>query len=87
MWLLLRTVSAYPADDYADDGVAPGVTVVAGTDYPVFYNDSLYWAYFNGFWYSSTFCCGGWAVGRPPAVIVGIRNPGRFANFHGYSPL
>ncbi|HVZ21063.1 MAG TPA: hypothetical protein VG871_08375, partial [Vicinamibacterales bacterium] len=62
--------------------VAPGVEVVVGYDYPLFFADGFYWLWWSGAWYSSPYWNHGWAPGRhPPHGIRGIPHPERYAHF------
>jgi hypothetical protein len=62
--------------------VSPGVSVVAYSDYPVFYSDNYYWRYDNGLWYRSTYAGGGWvAWSNVPYSVRTIDRPARYARF------
>ncbi len=62
--------------------VSPGVSVVAYSDYPVFYSDNYYWRYDNGLWYSSPYYNGGWSVSyNVPYGVRGIQRPSSYARF------
>ena len=63
--------------------VAPGVSVVAGYDYPVFYSDNYYWMYNNNVWYRSPYYNRGWVYAPPPLAVRGIRNPYAYVRYHG----
>ncbi len=81
--------SYYGASGYSSGNLAyvgPGVSVVTGYDYPVFYSNNFYWRYDNGFWYRSPHYYGGWSYYRsPPPVVLGIHNPWSYRNYHPYS--
>jgi hypothetical protein len=67
----------------AVDG-APGVTVIADYDYPVFFNSGLYWRYDGGVWYSSRWYNRGWGVNYSvPYAVRGIQSPGIYAHYRG----
>ena len=62
--------------------VSPGVEVVAGYDYPVFFVDGLYWLWWDGFWYSSPYWNHGWGWGREaPPRLRGIAHPESYAHY------
>ncbi len=62
--------------------VAPGVEVVTGYDYPVFFADGFYWRWWGGGWARSPHWDHGWApAGRVPVAVRGIAHPGAFAHF------
>lgn len=62
--------------------VSPGVSVVAYSDYPVFYADNYYWRYDNGIWYSSPYYNSGWSVSyNVPYGVRGISRPYSYARF------
>ena len=62
--------------------VSDGVSVVAYSDYPVFYSDGYYWRYDNGLWYSSAYYGGGWAVSyNVPYRVRTIDRPYRYARY------
>ena len=69
--------------------VSPGVSVVYDYDYPVFFNEGLYWRYDGGIWYSSRYHSGGWAVNRNiPYGVRGISHPEGYRHYRpsGYVP-
>ena len=76
------------ADGYGFDleYVAPGVSVVATSDYydPVFYSDSYYWRYNNGYWYQSSDYYGGWRYATPPIYLRNLANPGYYGAYGRY---
>ncbi len=56
--------------------VAPGVSVIANYDMPIFYSQGSYWLFDRGYWYRSPRYTGGWSyVRRPPHAIASIRSP------------
>ena len=62
--------------------VSPGVSVVAYSDYPVFYSDNYYWRYDNGLWYRSSYYGGGWVVWNDvPYSVRGIDRPYRYSHY------
>jgi hypothetical protein len=62
--------------------VSPGVSVVAYSDYPVFYSDNYYWRYDNGLWYRSNYYGGGWvAWNNVPYSVRRIERPHTYARF------
>ena len=64
--------------------VSPGVMVIEDYDEPVFYSDGFYWRYYGGIWYRSSYHTGGWVTWRrPPARIIGIRNPRGYVRYRG----
>jgi hypothetical protein len=64
--------------------VSPGVSVVAYSDYPVFYSDNYYWRYDGGIWYRSSYYNGGWAVySDVPYHVRSIDRPYRYARYDG----
>jgi len=64
--------------------VAPGVEVVASSDYPVFFVDGWYWRWDAGYWYRSAY----WDHAWMPAVVipVGIRGIVRPWSYAHYRP-
>ena len=93
------TVGYYDDPRYYDTGyygggygpqlayVSPGVQVVAGYDYPVFYSNNLYWRYHNNRWYRSPYWNRGWVYATPPRAIARIDRPYRYRNYRpsGYT--
>jgi hypothetical protein len=73
----------YPYVDGPDlVAVEPGVEVVAGYDYPVFFVDGLYWLWWDGFWYSSRYWNHGWGHQHVvPSRITGIHHPDHYSHF------
>lgn len=64
--------------------VSPGVSVVAYSDYPVFYSDNYYWRYDNGLWYRSNYYGGGWVVWNDvPYSVRSIDRPYRYTRYDG----
>ena len=62
--------------------MSPGVSVVAYSDYPVFYSDNYYWRYDNGLWYRSGYYNGGWSVHYDvPYRVRSIQRPHSYARF------
>jgi len=62
--------------------VSPGVSVVAYSDYPVFYSDNYYWRYDGGIWYRSSYANSGWVVWNDvPYRVRSIDRPQRYARF------
>jgi len=62
--------------------VEPGVSVVAYSDYPVFYSDNYYWRYDNGLWYRSSYYNSGWVAWNDvPYRVRSIDRPARYARF------
>jgi len=55
--------------------VAPGVSVIADYDEPVFYTDNFYWRFYGGTWYRSPWYDRGWIYATPPSVIARIDRP------------
>ncbi len=78
----------YAYDGYYGDAslayVAPGVSVVTDSAYPVFYADNYYWLYDQGLWYRSPYYYGGWTYAVPPLSVRGIYHPGAYAHYHPY---
>jgi hypothetical protein len=64
--------------------VSPGVSVVAYSDYPVFYSDNYYWRYDSGLWYRSNNYGGGWVVWND--VPYGVRSIDRPYRYSRYQP-
>lgn len=61
---------------------SPGVSVVAYSDYPVFYSDGLYYRYYGDTWYSSPYYGSGWNVSyNVPYGVRTIRQPTSYAHF------
>ena len=77
---------AYGYDGYYSTSdlayVSPGVSVVTGSDYPIFYADNSYWLYDRGLWYSSPYYYGGWSYAVPPASVLGIYHPGSYVHYY-----
>jgi hypothetical protein len=69
---------------YSGAYVAPGVSVVSGYDYPVYYSDNAYWAYNNGYWYSAPYLGGGWVYATPPAAVLGYYGHYGYGGYHAY---
>ena len=66
--------------------VAPGVQVVAGFDYPVFFADGAYWRYDGGIWYRSHTYTGGWSVSyNVPVAVRRIDRPAAYAHYHAHA--
>jgi hypothetical protein len=64
--------------------VSPGVSVVAYSDYPVFYADNYYWRYDNGLWYRSSYYNSGWVHYHDvPYHVRSIDRPHRYARYDG----
>jgi hypothetical protein len=62
--------------------MSPGVSVVAYSDYPVFYSDNYYWRYDGGIWYRSSYYNSGWIVWNDvPYHVRSIDRPYRYARF------
>ena len=62
--------------------VSPGVSVVAYSDYPVFYSDNYYWRYDGGLWYRSSYATGGWVTwNNVPYGVRSIDRPYRYARY------
>ena len=69
-----------PSMYYMDNGVS----VVAYSDYPVFYSDNYYWRYDNGLWYRSNYYGGGWVVWHDvPYRVRSIDRPYRYTRYDG----
>lgn len=69
--------------------VSPGVQVVADYDEPVFYNDRVYWRYYDGGWYRSDSYNRGWRANQtPPPAITRIERPYTYRHYRpaGYTP-
>ena len=61
--------------------VEPGLEVVAGYDFPVFFVDGAYWLWWGGFWYTSPYWNHGWRRDRVvPPRIRAIDRPERYAH-------
>jgi hypothetical protein len=82
--------TATTADPYGPDLVyaAPGVQVIADYNEPIFYSDGLYWRYYGGAWYRSSYYTGGWVYARPPVAIMRIDRPTAYVHYrpHGWAP-
>lgn len=67
--------------------LSPGVSVVAGYNYPVFYSDNLYWRYHDNRWYRSRYYDRGWVYATPPRAVLSIDRPYRYRNYrpNGYT--
>jgi hypothetical protein len=97
MFLLGAAVAAgctatVAADAYPPDLVyaAPGVQVIANYNEPIFYSGGLYWRYYGGVWYRSSYYTGGWVYARPPVAVLGIHNPHSYVYYrppgwHGHT--
>lgn len=60
----------------------PGISVVAYSDYPVFYSDGMYWRYYGDTWYSSPYYGSGWSISyNVPYGVRSIRQPTSYAHF------
>jgi len=72
---------AYPSANLAY--VSPGVEVVAGYDYPVFYSDGYYWRWSNNGWYRSARWDRGWAYSaHVPEHVRGVAHPWTYSHYH-----
>jgi hypothetical protein len=60
---------------------APGVSVIADYDEPIFYSGGFYWWNYDGYWYRSRYYTGGWTYARPPVAIAHIRDPYRYRRY------
>src|SRR5688572_12255240 len=60
---------------------APGVSVIADYDEPIFYSGGYYWWNYNGGWYRSTSYTGGWVYASPPTAVISIREPYRYRRY------
>jgi hypothetical protein len=85
---LIGSTGCYVETEYPTATLAyvePGVEVVTDLDYPVFFVDGLYWRWYGGYWYSSSYWGGGWGYARfPPPRVRGIGHghPESYAHFH-----
>jgi hypothetical protein len=62
--------------------VSPGVYVVAGYDYPVFFSEGVYWRFYGGSWYRSPYRDRGWAYARTiPSGVRSVRAPESYAHY------
>jgi hypothetical protein len=62
--------------------VAPGVSVIADYDYPIFYSDGFYWRYDAGYWYQSPYWDRGWyGASTVPVGIRGVRQPWIYSHY------
>jgi len=67
--------------------VAPGVSVIADYDQPVFYSNGYYWYNDNGYWYRSSYYTGGWVyIDSPPVALLRIERPYAYVRYrpHNY---
>jgi len=82
--------TATTADPYGPDLVyaAPGVQVIADYNEPIFYSDGLYWRYYGGAWYRSSYYTGGWVYARPPVAVMRIDRPTAYVHYRpqGWAP-
>jgi hypothetical protein len=61
--------------------VQPGVYVVADQEEPVFYANRFYWRYHDNGWYRTTGTDDWIRIGRPPQVVLSIREPQRYQRY------
>jgi len=61
--------------------VAPGVSVIADYDKPIFFADGFYWWFYGNTWYRSAYYTGGWVVAAPPAVVIRIGEPAHYRHY------
>ena len=62
--------------------VAPGVSVVADADKPVFYEGNAYWLYHDNHWYKSSDYRHGWIqIATPPDELRGIDEPQAYVHY------
>jgi hypothetical protein len=54
---------------------APGVSVIADYDEPIFFANGYYWWNYGGYWYRSSHYTGGWVYAQPPIAIARIHDP------------
>ena len=68
--------------------VSPGVQVIADWNEPIFFVDGLYWRFYGGGWYSSSYYTGGWVFATPPPILVRVGPPMRYAHYRpaGWQP-
>ncbi len=73
----------YPIDTGASLAyVSPGVEVVTGFDYPVFFVNGLYWRWYGGYWYSSSYWDRGWVYAPSvPYTVRGIHRPWNYSHY------
>jgi hypothetical protein len=71
------------ADGYGPElvTVSPGVQVIADYDEPIFYSDGLYWRYYGGVWYRSSYYTGGWVYATPPVAVLRINQPYAYRHY------
>jgi hypothetical protein len=62
---------------------APGVSVIADYDEPIFFSGGFYWWNYDGYWYRSRNYTGGWIYASPPVAVARINNP---YNYRRYRP-
>jgi hypothetical protein len=63
--------------------VAPGVDVVADSDYPVFYSNNYYYRYDNGVWLASRYHNRGWVRAEVvPQAVLRIDRPYAYVHYH-----
>ncbi len=60
---------------------APGVSVIADYDEPIFYTGGAYWWNYEGAWYRSSRYTGGWVYATPPVTITAINEPYRYRRY------
>jgi hypothetical protein len=62
--------------------IAPGVQVVTGWDYPVFYSGGAYYRYDNGTWMYSHHHDHGYVHAHSvPTAVTSIHNPGSYVHY------
>ena len=68
--------------------VAPGVQVIADYNEPIFYSSNVYWRFYGGTWYRSSYYTGGWVHASPPQVVLRIERPHAYVHYRpqGYTP-
>ena len=67
--------------------VAPGVSVIADYDEPIFYSNGYYWYNHEGVWFRSSYYTGGWtAEYNPPSALIRIERPYAYVHYrpHNY---
>jgi hypothetical protein len=60
---------------------APGVSVIADYDEPIFYTGGYYWWNYDGAWYRSNRYTGGWVYASPPVTVARIGDPYRYRRY------
>ena len=77
------TVGYVATPEYGPDlvYVQPGVQVIADYDVPIFFVDGIYWRFYGGTWYRSSYYTGGWVYAAPPPALLRVPAPHTYVHY------